>query len=583
MKERQFNRYSAILYVVIIGTLAFALYLVLPLVSGDSAGSIAVSAAQVAASPSPTASPTFTPTAAGDQNTTIQTARPEANGVGWVASKEPAPHWADLNLYAGTYQNQAYTSILQFNVGGIMPPGSKLTSAALELTGQNASNLGKTGEWQLELIDSSQTKDWAQASTTDILNTPALATIGEPIPASALGVSVVNRIEFNDEQTKLLEKQLEVGRLTFRIKGPADTADNLFSWVSGAGSPGDPSAPQLYLGGVPGKLTIITNTPTPVNVFTAAAYVRQATSQAEQFGTPTPMGLGVITATPGGERIEVTPVFPPENAATAGAISSYATAVAITTGTYTPTPKNWVVITATHTPVPPWTPTSTATPPFVPVARITAPPTPTRALIPDLLTLPLPSFLNGKVLAKTTRYGDQYAYRPIVLATDGSSQGILTGDLYYDAARTRELYSPDRQKLLYVAPGLTNDERLQVWVEDLRTGQKTQLTHVSRGIAYDPVWSPDGKSVAYVSGQTGNEEIYVYDLASDISYQLTTTALPNIYNQHPSWSPDGRQIVFKSNRDSGLFEIWIMNADGSDQRVFSRSGFIEIDPVWVKP
>jgi Tol biopolymer transport system component len=41
-------------------------------------------------------------------------------------------------------------------------------------------------------------------------------------------------------------------------------------------------------------------------------------------------------------------------------------------------------------------------------------------------------------------------------------------------------------------------------------------------------------------------------------------------------------IAFKSNRDTGHFQIWVMNADGSDMHNISNSPYNDIDPVWVK-
>jgi TolB protein len=54
------------------------------------------------------------------------------------------------------------------------------------------------------------------------------------------------------------------------------------------------------------------------------------------------------------------------------------------------------------------------------------------------------------------------------------------------------------------------------------------------------------------------------------------------WDKHPSWSPDGTQIVFYSNREGGHKQIWIMDADGSNQRNLSHDEFENWDPVWIR-
>ena len=79
----------------------------------------------------------------------------------------------------------------------------------------------------------------------------------------------------------------------------------------------------------------------------------------------------------------------------------------------------------------------------------------------------------------------------------------------------------------------------------------------------------------------GDYEIYVGDLVSGATPQLTDSPSNNGW---PVWSPDGASIAFTSERDDSSFrandagvladgepedqhrDVWIMNADGSDER-----------------
>ena len=59
------------------------------------------------------------------------------------------------------------------------------------------------------------------------------------------------------------------------------------------------------------------------------------------------------------------------------------------------------------------------------------------------------------------------------------------------------------------------------------------------------------------------------------------TALTTLgQNQDPEWSPDGTRIAFVSNRLGGVFDVWVMNADGTGQtRITQESGDAEA-PSW---
>jgi Tol biopolymer transport system component len=91
-----------------------------------------------------------------------------------------------------------------------------------------------------------------------------------------------------------------------------------------------------------------------------------------------------------------------------------------------------------------------------------------------------------------------------------------------------------------------------------------------------PVFSPDGRYLAVTSGkQGGNQNYNIERMNADGSgrIRLTQTPLwvttgpedqPAWNNVAPAWSPDGSQIAFLTDR-AGRWEIWVMNADGSDQ------------------
>jgi hypothetical protein len=120
-----------------------------------------------------------------------------------------------------------------------------------------------------------------------------------------------------------------------------------------------------------------------------------------------------------------------------------------------------------------------------------------------------------------------------------------------------------------------------------------QVTFFGSGIAYNGVWSPAAERIAFVSNDSGDDEIWVVNRDGSDLKRLTDTNeafnaqqigkdtfIPEI-NKHPSWSPDGKQIVFWSTRN-GYAQVWVMNEDGSSPYTLSRTSFNDWDPVWIK-
>jgi Tol biopolymer transport system component/serine/threonine protein kinase len=66
-------------------------------------------------------------------------------------------------------------------------------------------------------------------------------------------------------------------------------------------------------------------------------------------------------------------------------------------------------------------------------------------------------------------------------------------------------------------------------------------------------WSPDGRTLAYESNQTGNWDIWFAQIGA--SGSVNRTADNPGQDRYPSWSPDGRQVAFWSDRDGGGYYV----------------------------
>jgi len=81
-----------------------------------------------------------------------------------------------------------------------------------------------------------------------------------------------------------------------------------------------------------------------------------------------------------------------------------------------------------------------------------------------------------------------------------------------------------------------------------------------------PAWSPDGKKIADVSDQTGNDEIWVSDADGGNRKQLTQfNGTQRVWRIR--WSPDGKTLLFNSGGDMGPEVSTIPAAGGKVQRV----------------
>jgi TolB protein len=118
----------------------------------------------------------------------------------------------------------------------------------------------------------------------------------------------------------------------------------------------------------------------------------------------------------------------------------------------------------------------------------------------------------------------------------------------------------------------------------LADGRIRQLTH--NDVEDDqPVWSPDGRRIAFVSTRDGNAEVFVVDADGSDLVQVTDTATTpdgaEVRNDSPAWSPDGRTLAFTSNRDDPEGEVYRVAADGTRLQRLTTNPFVTDNaPAW---
>ncbi|HEV2386423.1 MAG TPA: protein kinase [Candidatus Acidoferrales bacterium] len=105
-----------------------------------------------------------------------------------------------------------------------------------------------------------------------------------------------------------------------------------------------------------------------------------------------------------------------------------------------------------------------------------------------------------------------------------------------------------------------------IWVYDLARGTKTRLTF-SQGINVAPVWSPDGKTIAFVSTRGGQS--HLYRKPADGTGSTIRVVVDDASETNPSGSADGRYLLFRrqSTQSGSHGEVWAAPFFG-DRRAF---------------
>jgi dipeptidyl aminopeptidase/acylaminoacyl peptidase len=94
---------------------------------------------------------------------------------------------------------------------------------------------------------------------------------------------------------------------------------------------------------------------------------------------------------------------------------------------------------------------------------------------------------------------------------------------------------------------------------------------------YDFSWSPDGKSIAYVSAQSGHSEIWIVSATGGAPRRITSTTATK---KQPRWSHDGKWIAYVAMQPAGTGDIQLISANGETRINLTETPADERDPSW---
>jgi Tol biopolymer transport system component len=126
-----------------------------------------------------------------------------------------------------------------------------------------------------------------------------------------------------------------------------------------------------------------------------------------------------------------------------------------------------------------------------------------------------------------------------------------------------------------------SEENWNIWRASIKDGQlgKAERFLASSGQNHSPSFSPDGKTIAFVSDRSGNPEIWFSDADGSNLRQITHFGGPWLGTIR--WAPDGNTIVFDA-RPNGHAAIFTIAAAGGEPKPFQREDFEVRRPSWSR-
>ena len=167
-------------------------------------------------------------------------------------------------------------------------------------------------------------------------------------------------------------------------------------------------------------------------------------------------------------------------------------------------------------------------------------------------------------------------YQIFIMNADGTGQVQITSN---KENHDNPVWSPDGKRIAFVSDKGAKAEVIAIMNAD-GSGEEQLTSDEVRAI--HPMWAPDGKSLIYCTDddlkppQKNPSDIYVLDLATKASKMVISGGT----NTYPSYSPDGKQIAFRRMLGEMNSEVFVADADGTNVRNLTNHPAFDGWPAW---
>src|ERR1700721_1357679 len=141
-------------------------------------------------------------------------------------------------------------------------------------------------------------------------------------------------------------------------------------------------------------------------------------------------------------------------------------------------------------------------------------------------------------------------------------------------------WSPDGKTVAFIS---NLSGRNNLWLVPSDSGWPMQLT-VSDQRQTSPAWSPDGKWIAYMSDYDGDEQWDIFLVSPKTGQVVNLTNTREIAEESPAWSPDGRYLAYMVKpKTSSVFEIDVYDTVLRDVKHLTSGTAkdrMNVAPIW---